>query len=103
MRCMMKVSFPVEAGNAAARDGSLGKTIESILDDMKPEAAYFVAHDGKRGGFIFFDLKEPSHIPAVAEPWFLALNAHVEIYPVMNAKDLQKAGSHIEKAVKNFG
>lgn len=103
MRCMLKVTIPVEAGNAAARDASLGKTIESILDDMKPEAAYFVAYDGQRAGFIFFDLKDPSHIPAVAEPWFLALNARVEFHPAMNLKDLKKAAAGIEKAVKNFG
>lgn len=78
MRCLMKVSIPVERGNAAASDGSLGKTIESILADLKPEAAYFAEDNGKRTAFIFFDLKDPSQIPAVAEPWFLAFDAHLE-------------------------
>ena len=57
MRCLLKVSIPVETGNAKISDGSLGKTIESILADLKPEAAYFAADNGKRTGFIFFDLK----------------------------------------------
>ncbi len=39
MRMLLKVCIPVEAGNAAARSGSLGATIESILDELKPEAA----------------------------------------------------------------
>jgi hypothetical protein len=41
MRCLLKVSIPVLTGNATISDGSLSKTIESILADLKPEAAYF--------------------------------------------------------------
>ena len=102
MRCLLKVSIPVEAGNTAITDGSLPKTIESILADLKPEAAYFAEENGKRTGFIFFDLKETSQIPAVAEPWFLAFNAHLEFHPAMNLEDLKKATPGIEKAVKNY-
>ena len=69
---------PVEAGNAAAKAGTLGSTVEKILADLKPEAAYFFADDnGNRSGSIVFDLKDSSQIPAVAEPWFLAFNAKV--------------------------
>ena len=103
MRCLMKVAIPVETGNAAINDGSLGKTIESILADLKPEAAYFAGDNGKRTGFIFFDLKDPSQIPAVAEPWFLAFDAHIELHPAMNLEDLKNAGPGIERAVKNYG
>jgi len=94
--------MPVEAGNAAARNGSLGKTIQSILADLKPEAAYFLDWDGKRTGIIVFDMQDASQIPAVAEPWFLALNASVEIHPVMTPADLAKAGPGIEAAVKKY-
>jgi hypothetical protein len=102
MRCLLKVTIPVGTGNAAITDGSLGKTIESILADLKPEAAYFSDDGGKRGGFIFFDLKDASQIPAVAEPWFLAFDAQVEIHPAMNLEDLKNAGPGIERAVKNY-
>ncbi|HWR34831.1 MAG TPA: hypothetical protein VN622_03035 [Clostridia bacterium] len=103
MRCMLKVSIPVEAGNAAARNGTLPGTIESILAELKPEAAYFTEENGNRTGFIVFDLKEPSQIPAIAEPWFLAFNAQVQIHPSMNIEDLKKAGPGITKAVSNYG
>ena len=102
MRCLLKVSIPVETGNATISDGSLPKTIDSILADLKPEAAYFAEDNGERTGFIFFDLKDTAQIPAVAEPWFLAFDAHIEFHPAMNLDDLKKATPGIEKAVKNY-
>ena len=98
----MKVSMPVEASNAAMRNGSLPKTIQSILADLKPEAAYFCDWDGMRTGFLVFDMTDVSQIPAVAEPWFLAFNASVEIHPAMSPADLDKAGPGIENAVTKY-
>jgi len=72
MRMLLRVSIPVETGNAAAKAGTLGSTIEQILSDLKPEAAYFFADDnGQRSGSIVFDMKDASEIPAIAEPCFL--------------------------------
>jgi hypothetical protein len=90
MRVMLRFTLPVEKGNQAFKDGSLGKMIESIMTKFKPEAAYFGPSDGKRSGMMFFDLAEPSQIVEVAEPLFSSLNAAVEIVPVMNGDDLRK-------------
>ena len=104
MRMLLRVSIPVEAGNAAAKAGTLGSTIEQILADLKPEAAYFFADDGgQRSGSIVFDMKDTSQIPAVAEPWFLAFNAKVSLRPIMNPQDLAKAGPSIGKTAKQYG
>ncbi|MEE8345927.1 MAG: DUF3303 family protein [Dehalococcoidia bacterium] len=103
MRFLVKVTFPVEAGNEAARAGTLGETIGRILEEQKPEAAYFFAQDGERGGIIILDMESADQIPAIAEPWFLALDASIEIQPVMTPEDLQKAGPSIAKAVQTFG
>ena len=102
MRFLIKVSIPVDAGNAAIKDGSLPRNIESILATQKPEAAYFYEENGKRTGLICVSLQDASEIPAIAEPWFLAFNASVEIHPAMSPADLDKAGPGIENAVTKY-
>ena len=56
---IFRVRRRVEAANAAARNGTLGSTIQRILGDLKPEAAYFAEENGQRTGFIFFDMRIP--------------------------------------------
>ena len=104
MRMMMTMTIPVEAGNKAARTGSFGTVLKKILDEIKPEAAYFMGtDDGERGGFIVFDMKDASQIPAIAEPFFLEYNAKLTFRPVMNAQDLANGLPGLEKAVKEHG
>jgi hypothetical protein len=99
MRMLLRVSIPVEAGNAAAKAGTLGSAVEKILADLKPEAAYFFPDDnGQRSGSIVFDMKDSAQIPAIAEPWFLAFNAKISLRPVMNPQDLAAAVPSINKA-----
>jgi len=102
MRILLKVSIPVEAGNAAAKSGKLGTMIQSILAEQKPEAAYFTDDGGRRAAYLFLELKEASQIPAIAEPWMLAFNAAIEAHPVMTPDDLAKATPAIKKAVKKY-
>ncbi len=69
----------------------------------KPEAAYFVAEEGNRSAILFVNMDDASQIPAIAEPWFLAVDATVEFQTVMKMEDLLKAGPSIKNAVKKFG
>jgi len=104
MRMLLRVSIPVESGNAAAKAGTLGSTIERIVADLKPEAAYFFADDdGERSGAIVFDMKDTSQIPAIAEPWFLAFNARISLRPVMSPQDLAAGLPGIAKAATAYG
>ncbi len=101
MRFLVKVSVPVGAGNDAARKAF--DVIPSILEEQKPEAAYFVATGGQRTALLFVHMDDPSELPKIAEPWFLAFNASIEVTPAMVAEDLQKAGPSIEAAVQKYG
>ncbi len=91
MRFLMHVTFPHEPFNKFTRDGKMGQKMGQLLEATKPEAAYFCAMNGKRGGFLVVDLKEPSDMARYAEPWFLSLNADVEFLPAMTPEDIQKA------------
>lgn len=90
MRTMMRVRIPVESGNTAIKSGRLPQLMEQVLGGLKPEAAYFTADGGERTAYLFFDLKDVADIPKIAEPFFIELNAAVELLPVMNAEDLQR-------------
>jgi hypothetical protein len=102
MRFLLKVSLPVEPANAAIKNGSWSKKIQSILAEVKPEAAYFSLDNGKRTAFLFVHAQDASQLPAMAEPWFLAFNADIECQPAMNAEDLAKAAPGFEQAVKKY-
>ena len=102
MRFLLRVSFPVETGNASARKDGFN-AIQTILQQQKPEAAYFLPQDGKRTALLILDLKSASQMAEFAEPWFLALNAEVWWTPVMLPSELQQAAPAVAEAVKNYG
>lgn len=92
MRMLVDIQFPLEPFNTLVKNGTAGQMIQEILGDLKPEAAYFAARDGKRGGTLVLDISEASGLPAVAEPFFLRFNASVSVHPCMTPEDLGKAG-----------
>ena len=97
MPTLLTVKTDMSASNKAVMDGSLAKLIQSTMERIKPEAAYFCTQDGNRGCFMVFDLKDPSDIPVIAEPLFQGLNAKLEFSPVMNVEDLQKGLSQLQQ------
>ena len=90
MRMLLKISMPVEQANVAAKSGALQRTIQSTMEALKPEAAYFYPEDGKRTALMVFDMKGSWQLPATVEPLFESLGAAVQVTPVMNAEDLQR-------------
>jgi hypothetical protein len=100
---MVKFRFPVENGNEVIRTGKMATVMQRIVDELKPEAAYFFPEGGERAGLLVFDMRESSQVAEVAERFFFGLHASVEMIPVMAAEDLQKGLAGVETIVKNFG
>ncbi|MCL2553716.1 MAG: hypothetical protein FWE15_13500 [Actinomycetia bacterium] len=89
MRMLLTAKMDSEKTNQLITDGTLGKTMEGILEELKPEAAYFTAWEGERTALLVIDLDDSSQMPSVAEPFFQA-GAKVSLRPAMNRDDLTK-------------
>lgn len=99
---MIKFRFPVEAGNSAVRSGKVEKIFQQILEDLKPEAAYFFPEGGERAGLFVVDMQESSQVAEIAERFFFGLNASIEMVPVMAAEDLQKGLSGVQGVIQRY-
>ena len=95
MRTLLKVSMDVEKANRALNDGSMQKVMNSVMDRIRPEAAYFTTESGKRTALIIFDLSDSSQIPSIAEPFFSTFGAEIDFRPVMNREELTRGLQNI--------
>ena len=92
MRMLLNVIMPHEPFNTMVRNGTVGDIIGRILEDIKPEIAYFTEQNGRRGAVLVVQVDQASDIPALAEPWFLHFNADCQFRIAMTAEDLVRAG-----------
>ena len=99
---MMIAHLDTEAANEANRSGKLGPSIQKMLADLKPEAAYFMTdNEGRRTAMIVFDMKDSSEMPGAAEGLFLQYKAAVTFRPCMNAQDLAAGAPAMGRAIKS--
>ena len=82
------------------KNGTPGETIQPILMDIKPEAAYFSDIEGAREGYFVVNIDDASQIPAIAEPFFLKAGATVEMHRVMTPEDLGR--SSLDQVVQKY-
>ena len=92
MRMLLTVTIPHEPFNTLVRQKKAGAVVGKIIEDLKPEAAYFTEQDGTRGAILVINVTDPSRIPAFAEPFFLNFNADCRFRIVMSPDDLGRAG-----------
>ncbi|MER6108504.1 hypothetical protein ACWGPD_26125 [Streptomyces hirsutus] len=95
MRVLLKATLDTEKVNELTRSGKLPEVMKEAIDRLQPEAAYFAPLGGRRTCLLVFDMQDSSQMPPTGEPFFLEMNAEVEVTPVMNADDLQKGLSQM--------
>ncbi|MFF8811020.1 hypothetical protein [Streptomyces pactum] len=93
---LLTARLDTRTANEAFRTGALQQALKGALDQLNPEAAYFTTTGGRRTWLFFFDLRDPSRIPATCERFFLDLDAEVDLKPVMNVDDLAKGVAEME-------
>jgi len=92
MKVLVNFEIPMEPFNTLVREGVAGRTLQAVLEELKPEAAYFYAPNGHRGGTLVVDIDDVSQIPSIAEPLFLKFAARCEFNLAMTPADLARAG-----------
>lgn len=92
MQMIMEVELPNEPFNSLLKKGTVGHTLQGVLDEIKPNAAYFSEQDGQRGAFLLVDVPDPARIPALAEPFFVRFDASVKFRVCMTPEDLARSG-----------
>ncbi|MEU9231438.1 hypothetical protein [Streptomyces subrutilus] len=98
MRVMLRAHLDTAASNEGIKTGSLPQAMKTLMEKVKPEAAYFGLHEGVRSCWMVFDLQDSSRMPALVESLLLEFNAEVEVAPVMNAEDLAKGLAAMESS-----
>ncbi len=90
MRLMMTFTIPVERGNEAAKDGTIGQAIENLVKATNAEASYFTLIEGERAGYIIFEETDQARLTELNETMFAALDAAIDIVPVLTLDDLKR-------------
>ena len=68
MRMLLRVEMGLGATNELNRTGEADELNRQLMDTTKPEAAYFGTANGRRTGFLVFDMVDSAQIPVIAEP-----------------------------------
>lgn len=96
MRFVLRAQIPTEAGNRMMQNPNGMKEIESYMQKIKPEAAYFFEAGGDRTMVFVVNMDRTDQMAAFAEPLFM-IGAKVEFHPVMLLEDLKRAAESMKR------
>ena len=90
MRMMAIVEFDLERGNEVVSSGAIADIFRRVMDELRPEAAYFGPVNRRRGAYLIVNMDDSSKLPLFSETLFQEMHAKIDWFPVMNADDLQR-------------
>ncbi|MEM1059174.1 MAG: hypothetical protein AAGK14_07985 [Verrucomicrobiota bacterium] len=90
MRMMYKFLIPNQKGDQTKLDGSLRKALKELVEETKPESAYFYMYHGKRGGLLVFDVEHPGDLVPINDKLIAATGAEINVHPTLNWEELEK-------------
>jgi hypothetical protein len=89
MRTLLQVELDTQAANQLMAEGAIDALMKRTMGELKPEAAYFFAWNGRRCMLLVFDLADEASIVPAVEPFWTIAGADVTLVPCMNADELQ--------------
>jgi uncharacterized protein DUF3303 len=98
MRMMLKAQLDTATATKSIQEGRLPTVMQTMMEQLKPEAAFFGPDGGRRTAFIVFQMDDPSQLPAITEPLFSEMGADVNVFPVMDRDDLERGLSALGSA-----
>jgi hypothetical protein len=103
MRFLISARVPTERTNALIQEGRFPQTFQSVMEDLRPEAAYFTDMDGARGAYFVVNVEEPSELAHKTETLLQGLGAEIRIRFVWTPEDVQEAMPAFEQAAQKYG
>jgi hypothetical protein len=103
MRMMVKFTFGAGGGNEILRSGKINTLLQQVMEDLKPEAAYFYAENGQRSGHFIIESQDSVDLVRVCEPLWFGLKADVAMIPVMNGEDIQRGLGELQGIIQRYG
>lgn len=80
----------MEPANEMIKDGRMAGLIQEFMAKYKPEVAYFMTLDGCRTAMFIVDMADNASMVPMGEPFFMDLNAKLDVIPVMTPEDLRR-------------
>ena len=100
MKFLIEINIPTETGNKLLKNGLIIAQLHEYLKEVKPDHTYFSIKNGKRTVFMILNVESAEKFPEIAEPLWLDWNAEVNVWPIMDEKDFEKAGPGIQRVVE---
>ncbi|WP_327682865.1 hypothetical protein [Kitasatospora sp. NBC_00458] len=95
MRALLEIELDTATANEVIRDGAAAERLGRIIADLKPQAVYAFARNGRRCQIVVVDIADEASLPSLCEPFWLEFNASVDVHVCMDADELREGLSRL--------